>query len=153
MPTYDAQNAQCLVFTFKEGMLSALAHDLKIQVTHMTIDVDEKARTIDARFDAKSLRVVTVMKKGVEAPGELGPDHFKKIEGQIVEDVLESNRYPEIRFRSTSVVERDGGFQVEGLLTLHGVEKPRQVVVRRTDSVYLAECELDQTEFGITPFS
>src|SRR6266498_3740801 len=74
MPTYDAQRAQCLVFTFKEGMLSALAHDLKLQVNQMTIDVDEKARAIDARFDAKSLRVVTVMKKGVEAPGELGPD-------------------------------------------------------------------------------
>jgi len=30
MAKFDAHNAECQVFTFKEGALSALAHDLEI---------------------------------------------------------------------------------------------------------------------------
>jgi len=30
MPRYDQTQAECLVFTFKEGLLSKIAHDLKV---------------------------------------------------------------------------------------------------------------------------
>ena len=32
MPHYDATTAECLVLTYKEGLLSAVAHDLEIRV-------------------------------------------------------------------------------------------------------------------------
>ena len=55
MPRYDASSAKVLVFTFKEGLLSAAAHDLKLEVTKFTVDVE--GTSVRAEFDATSLRV------------------------------------------------------------------------------------------------
>src|SRR4051812_4209200 len=35
----DPASAECLVYTFKEGLLSAVAHDLKIRVERFEIEV------------------------------------------------------------------------------------------------------------------
>ena len=32
MPKYDENQAECLIYTFKDGLLSKVAHDLKIKV-------------------------------------------------------------------------------------------------------------------------
>ena len=53
MARYDASNAKVQVFTFKDGLLSAMAHDLKLEVTRFELD-SEGVST----FDAGSLRVV-----------------------------------------------------------------------------------------------
>ena len=43
------------VFTFKEGLLSRLAHDLRLSVTHY--DIELRAGRVRARFDVASARV------------------------------------------------------------------------------------------------
>lgn len=43
MPRLDASSADCFVFTYKEGLLSAVAHDLKLRVTRFTIDTEGDA--------------------------------------------------------------------------------------------------------------
>lgn len=143
-----------LVFTFKEGLLSAVAHDLKIRVTRFSIDVDEETGAITATFDPTSLRVVTAMKNGAEAHGALSDADRRKIEENIVADVLHAKRYPEIRFTSTSVKEDDAtGYHVRGQVTLHG--KTREVIfTSRTDGEgQVAEVKLHQPDFGIEPYS
>ena len=40
MRHFDQQSATCQVFTYKEGLLSAVGHDLKINVGRFTVDVD-----------------------------------------------------------------------------------------------------------------
>jgi phospholipase C len=44
---------------------------LKIKVTRFQLDVDERARTVEGRFDATSLRVVCAMQNGKESKGTL----------------------------------------------------------------------------------
>jgi hypothetical protein len=149
----DATTAECLVFTFKEGLLSAFAHDLKIRVTRFVIDVDETGRVGEARFDAHSLRVVSAMQDGVESPDTLSDDDKRQIERNIVHDVLAGERHPEIRYVATAAVERDEALDIDGRLTLHGVERPLAARARRDADRYVAEIWLHQPDFGIRPYS
>lgn len=153
-PRFHPDNADVLVFTFKEGLLSAMAHDLKIRVTRFSIHVDETTNAIEATFDPASLRVVTAMKDGAEAHGALSDSDRKKIEGNIVDDVLEARKFPEIRFVSSSVEEDEGtGYRVRGKLTLHGKTQDVSFVSRTDGEGQVAQIEIHQPSFGIQPYS
>lgn len=149
---FDAATAECLVFTFKEGLLSAVAHDLQLRVERFTITLDDAAWHLDARFDAASLRVVGVMRDGVVHPDELGDADKRSIERTIVDDVLEAGRHPEVRFTSTAATAHDDALTVEGTLALHGVSRPLPVPVRRDRGVWITEVRLHQPDFGIRPY-
>jgi len=153
MVHFDASSADCLVLTLKEGLLSAVAHDLKIRVTKFVIIIDEQKRTIEARFDANSLRVVCAMRDGVESPGSLSTANMRDIERTIVRDVLASGTYPEIRFVSTGVREQRGAYVIKGTLTLHGTVRPITVRARLENQRYVAEARVYQPDFGIRPYS
>lgn len=147
MAHFDSSNAEVLVFTFKEGLLSAVAHDLKLRVTKFGLDVDGDA--VKAEFDPGSIKVVNAMKDGQDNPGALPGFALGEIEKNIVTDVLEPKRHPVIRFESTAVTDA----QVKGRLTLHG--KTCDVVGVRKDEggKKVAEFRLDQRDFGIKPYS
>jgi hypothetical protein len=149
----DPKSAQCLVFTRKEGLLSLVAHDLKIAVTGFAIEVDPAARTVAGRFDADSLRVVCAMNGDEETAGTLSPSQKAEIEGNIVRDVLHTRQYPEIRYTSRHVHDVVDGFDVDGDLSLHGKNRSLPVTVRRTDSGYVARAVIHQPDFGIRPYS
>src|SRR4051812_29518356 len=120
MPEKSPPDCVCHVFTFKDGLLSAVAHDLELEVSRWSVRYDEQA--ITARFDASSLRVVS----------PLSAEQKAEIEANIVRDVLRAKRYPEIAFRSTRIAANGaGGYSVEGLLTLTGVERPLRFEVAR----------------------
>lgn len=153
MPTHDATTAECLVFTFKEGMLSAVAHDLRIRVGRLSVTIDEAAGSVSATFFADSLRVDCAMKAGREDHGALRPGHKREIEGNIVDDVLHARRHPEISFRSTRVEGEGDERRVHGTLSLHGVQRPLQATARRQGGRWVTEVELHQPDFGIKPYS
>src|SRR5206468_47326 len=69
-------------------------------------------------------------------------------------EVLDSERYSEILFRSTSVEPAGADrWKVRGDLTLHGQTHPVAVDVTRKDGHYLGYAVLKQTAFGIKPVS
>jgi polyisoprenoid-binding protein YceI len=143
MPRYDASSAQVLVFTFKEGLLSAAAHDLKLEVTKFTVDVE--GTSVRAELDATSLRMVTPMKDGRENEGSIPRMLYGEIEKNTATAVLDVARYPGISFVSTQITETE----VIGRLTLHGQTK--DVKGRRSGAS--AEFSFDQRDFGIKPYS
>lgn len=149
----DDSSAECWVFTYKQGLLSAVAHDLKIRVTKFVVDVDEARRAISAHFDAASLRVVCAMDDGIEAPGTLTAANKREIESNIKADVLHAGEYPDIRFGSTAVEENGGAYLVKGKLALHGHERQVRARVRQDDAHYVAEVRLHQPDFGIRPYT
>ncbi len=140
------------MFTYKEGLLSAIAHDLKIRVGAFSIDVDEQRRTVSARFDAASLRVVCAIQNGSEAPDSLSAADKREIEQHIVADVLDARTYPEIIFTSTSVRETDRGYMLKGSLQLHGRTRQLTVRVRRECGHLVSEARIHQPDFGIAPY-
>ena len=147
MAHLDPSSAEVLVFTFKEGLLSAVAHDLKLRPTKFGLDVD--GDSVKAEFDAASLKVVCAMKDGQENPSGLPGFAHAEIEKNLVNDVLESKKHPQIRFETTSITDT----QVKGRLTLHG--QTREVVGARKDAggKRVAEFRLDQRDFGIKVYS
>ncbi len=141
------------MLTFKEGLLSAVAHDLELRVTRFTLEVDDESRAVQARFEAASLVVVSAMQDGAPRPGLVSESDRHKIESNAREDVLEVGRYPEIRFASKTVSREGDGYRIAGELTLHGRSRPVEVTTRREGDRQVAELRLDQREFGIKPYS
>jgi hypothetical protein len=154
MPSYDSTNAECFVFTFKEGLLSPIAHDLRLRITRFSLEVDATASSVVARFDTNSLLVDCPMKEGIENPSDLSASDKHKIAVQIRDDVLHGSQHPEAVFCSRTVTARaDGGYDLEGELTLHGVTRAlgacrTRVVAGRQQ----LELRLHQPDFGITPY-
>jgi polyisoprenoid-binding protein YceI len=146
MPQVSPQQgtAACRVLTFKEGLLSAVAHDLELAVGRFFISWDEPASKVDGRFDAASLKVVL--------PGSLSEADRAQIEFTLKEAILQADRYPQIRFAGSQVRKDPGGYQVDGTLDLRGVRQPLTAFVRDRNDRLECEVEIDQRQFGITPY-
>jgi polyisoprenoid-binding protein YceI len=144
--------AECHVLTYREGLLSGLGHDLELDVTRFQIDVDEQARTVVARFDPGSLRVLRALRDGKELPDALSDGDRATIEKHTRQDVLDAGHHPEICFTSSRVVDAGGGWDVTGTLVLHGVERRITVQVRPAGDRMVASFLLHQSDFGIRPF-
>lgn len=153
MPTYDESNAQCLVYSYKDGLLSKIAHDLKHRVTRFSVHVDPRTGQVEAEIDATSLRVECVVKDGAEQTNGLSADDKRKIEDQIIEDVLHADVHPVIRFRSTRVAEGEDGLRIEGALSLNDCMRPVHTIARRVANSYQADLTIHQPDFNIKPFS
>jgi hypothetical protein len=147
----DASSAECLVLTEKEGLLSAVAHDLKIRVTRFELAWD--GATLTASFDPRSLRVVNALKSGREDAEALGDADKAKIEQSLVADVLDAKRYPKIEFRSSEVVAEGKGYRIKGDLTLHGVTRGISPKVSLRGDRWGAQISINQPDYGIKPFS
>lgn len=151
MPRYTQDNAEALVFTYKDGLLSKVAHDLKIKVSRFSVDVDDTK--ISAELDPASLRVVAAVHDGVDDPKALSEPDKDKIASQIQKEVLETDQHPSIRFVSTKVARRpDGGYSITGDLTLHGTTRPISTETRLEGGKQVAEVEIDQPDYGVVPF-
>ncbi len=142
---HDASTAECLVYTFREGLLSAVGHDLCLRVERFAVEVsgDAAAPSILGRFDAASLRVT----------GDVSASDARKIEGNAADDVLAARRFPTIEFRSTRIVRDGERARVEGTLALHGATRPVAFDAVADAHDWRAEVRLDQRDFGIKPFS
>ncbi len=153
MPRFDASDADVRVFTFKEGLLSAVAHDLELAVRAFEIEVADDRSRITARFDPSSIEVVDAVVDGRRSPGTLSDRDKAKIRGNITSDVIPVKKHPDIRFESTEVSERDGGWTIRGRLSLAGREKEITLEASREDGEAVAETVLHQPDFGIKPYS
>jgi len=153
---FDQTTGECWVFTYKEGILSAVAHDLKIRVGVWELTVTREGATgsVSGRFDPASLRVETAMRDGREAPSLLGAKDRAKIEETIRSTVLTVKKHPEIRFASSALESAgDGGWRVEGELTLASRRGRIRAEVRPEGDRLVTEVRIHQPDFGIKPYS
>ena len=149
----DADRVECHVFTFKEGVLSAIAHDLKVRVEKPSLTLDPSARTIEARFEANSLRVVCAMRDGREDPSVLSASDRHKIEENLRDEVLHTSRHPEVTAKATWTSSASDRARIEGTLHLHGVSRPFSGEARAESGRWTVEVRVHQPDFGIKPYS
>lgn len=150
---FDASQAKCTIFTFKEGLLAAIVPGLKLEVGRLECFVDADASRISLRVDARSIRAVCVMRNGQEQRGGLSDADRGRIEQALVEEVLEADLHPTISFASTLVTRREGGFAVEGDLSLHGTTRRITAVARHAGRTQVADLELHLPDYGIRPIT
>ncbi|MEM1414379.1 MAG: YceI family protein [Myxococcota bacterium] len=148
---FDAGSATCHVFTFKEGLLSRVAHDLKLRAERFSLVVE--GEEIAVEVEAGSLKVVCARKGGVDQPGALGRLERMQIERNVRNDVLHVDRHPIVRFDGRITEREDARGRAEGTLTLHGATKPLAVVAEHRAGSWRVETELHQPDYGITPYT
>ncbi|MEZ4326842.1 MAG: YceI family protein [Polyangiales bacterium] len=152
MPKYDASSAEVLLFSFKDGLLAKVAHDLKMRVDDFSIDVADDLSSVKATFQANRISVLTAMKDGRDDYGTLSDGDKKKILGNIADDVLNSRRHPTITFESSSVREQGSTRTVSGNLTLNGQTRSVSATIREEGANWVTDVTLQQPDFGIKPY-
>jgi len=147
------------VFVEKAGLLSAFAHNHEIGVKSWSGSVtlpESGVAAASAQFDVDARSLVVLDKK-------VSDKDRTEIFNSMHREVLESEKYPRIAFRSISITgiaksgENRYGFTLDGDLSLHGTTK--RIAVPLTATVTPAEIRisgkyrLKQTDYGIRPYS
>ncbi len=153
MARHDARDADCRVFTYKEGLLSAVAHDLELVVRSFEIDVSDDGKRVSARFDPRSIEVVDAMVDGRRSPGTISERDKEKIQSNIMSEVIPVRKHPDIRFESTDIRESGDGWTIRGRLDLAGRQREITLDAKREDGAAVAEVVLHQPDYGIKPYS
>src|SRR5512144_39181 len=102
MQKFDQSTAVFRIFTYKEGLLSYLAHDLRINVTSFSITIGGKDHFLAAYVDARSLHVECAMENGRERPDLLSSRDRAEIDNNIIRAVLHTDKYPDSTLLSSS---------------------------------------------------
>ncbi len=141
----DAQNSVIKIHVGKAGAFSAFGHDHDVSAPVTQGEVETSGNpSVHLRVDSRKLKVLD--------PKE-SPKNRAEIQ-QTMEgpEVLDSARFPEIRFQSTSVQKKGPEhWTVNGQLTLHGQTRPVVVDVTQQGERYRGSASFKQTEFGIKP--
>lgn len=135
------------IFTYKTGLLSRVAHDLRLRPERFSIRVEDDR--VHAEFDAASLRVDGVMRSGQLRASELSARDRAKIHATIESEILVARAHPKILFSGTLSLEP---LAASGTLTLKGRQLQLAVRARRVDARVHASVELQPSRFGIPPY-
>jgi polyisoprenoid-binding protein YceI len=142
----DATRSNITVKVEKTGLFSAFAHNHTIQAPLFSGKLDNEKRTAMLTFHSKDMRVVD---EGVKDSEKTDIEQTMKSD-----KVLDVEKFPEIRFASTSITGHDGGrYLVKGDLTLHGTTRPIEFPVTFSKDHYTGSVKLKQSDFGISPVS
>lgn len=139
----DTQRSLMTIHVGKSGFLSAAGHEhwVRAPFSEGTFNASSAAH-IAFRVDAKALTVMPDEKLSTEKQAE--------VQRTMQTVVLESDKYPEITFRSTRIDALETGhWRVTGDLTLHGQTHPLQVDVKSAGGDYTGAAKFKQTDFGI----
>lgn len=152
MTRHGPHDARVTVFTFREGALSAIGHDLAIEARVFSLDIDDEDVTLVV--DAASLVVRAARVAGADDARALSSSDKDKIARAIADDVLHARRFAEIRATARVPEGREG----RASLTLHGVTREVPFVVDRlgvdkgADTVRVT-ASFAPSLFGIRPYS
>lgn len=153
----DPAKSRIEIHVGKEGFFSAFGHDHLIAAKGFSGEAQMDPQKIE---ESSVALVVSAKSLTVLDPGESEKDKAEVQKTMLGDKVLDVEKYAEIRFASTRVVNarktNDGWeLMLEGKLALHGAEKPVTLPLR----VWLdgntlraqGEVSFRQTDYAITP--
>jgi len=145
--TVDTQRSTMTVRVFKSGLFRAFADNHVIQAPLLEGSVDDGSTAhVELVVDAHRMRVLD--------PGLSAKDREDVQTRMFSPDVLDVQRFGQIRFHSTAVQRLDGDrWLVHGDLELHGQIRSIAVSVAHGNGRYTGSTTLRQSEFAITPIS
>jgi polyisoprenoid-binding protein YceI len=143
-----------LLRTGREGVGSAVGHDLTIEVTTWSVQVDVPETgaadaTVTARFDLGSLAV----REGSGGALPLTAKDRDEIQ-KNARRMLDVDRHPAASFESSRVAMSGEDSTISGVLTLHGKSAPVELRLREAaPGRYRATGVITQSAYGIKPYS
>jgi len=137
------------VFTFKDGVLSAVAHDLRLHFENFRVALD--GTTVNAEFDLKSLVVDGPMEGGALREGGYDAGKRAEVEKAMHQDVLRTDRHPRATFVG-SATPQGAGYAVNGTLELAGSKAPLAFEVKNEGGRYVSSFELTPSQWGIAQY-
>ncbi|MBM3265298.1 MAG: YceI family protein [candidate division Zixibacteria bacterium] len=155
--TIDSSGSRMTVYAYRGGLFGRFGHDHTIAMQTFK----GRVRITDGEFVPADMELV-VETASLKTMDKISDADRIKIETTMHQEVLETVRFPEIRFQSITVV-TDGRKTGErtvfimGMLTLHGISRPTviEATVTVTGIVLRAAgtFTLDQRDYGIKPVS
>ena len=139
------------IFTFKDGILSKVAHDLRLSALSFEIGIEGERVTV--RVPTQGIRVDGAMKKGRLNARTLSAKDNRDVIKNIEKDVLKTSTFPAAHFEGRIQEPDSERFSVDGDLELVGRKRPLTITVERRDGRLVARAEIVQSRFGIKPFS
>lgn len=140
-----AEQSTLTIRVDKSGLFSAFGHthEIRAPILRGVADILEHA-SAEVHVDARALRVVDrdVSEK----------DRAEIQKTMLGPEVLDSERFPEIVFRTTSAESAGAGrWTLRGNLTLHGETRAVTVEAILKNGHYTGHATVKQTEFGMKP--
>jgi polyisoprenoid-binding protein YceI len=141
----DTQKSTLTIHVGKTGAFSSFGHEHEVSAPIHGGTADTSAHpAVEVHVNARDLRV---MDKDAS-----DNDRAQVQETMLGADVLDSEHYPEIVFKSTGAEPAgQGRWTLRGNLTLHGQTRPVTVQVMLKDGHYTGDATVKQTDFGIKP--
>ncbi len=127
----DAKRSTLTVQAFSTGLLSAFGHNPKIAVRDIAGDVQFVADGGTLK-DARAL--VKIRTDSLEVIDDISEKDRREIHRQIYEEVLETDRFPEVQYDCSQATASGAGnrywITLQGELTLHGVTRTLPITAR-----------------------
>ena len=141
----DTQKSTLTIHVGKTGLFSGLGHEHEVRAPIQSGMADTGSHAaVEIHVDARALRVID--------KDESEKDRTEVQKTMLGPEVLDSEHYQEIVFKSTSAEAADQGqWTLRGTLTLRGQTRPVTVHVRLKNGQYTGEATVKQTDFGTTP--
>ena len=141
----DTQKSTLTIHVGKTGVFSGLGHEHEVRAPIQSGVADTGSHAaVEIHVDARALRVID--------KSESEKDRAEVQKTMLGPEVLDSERYHEIVFKSTTAEATDQGqWTLHGTLTLRGQTRPVTIHVTLKNGQYTGETTVKQTDFGITP--
>ena len=147
---WDGSGVLMEVFTYKEGLLSKIAHDLRIVVPSPQVQFD--GDSLKARVDLRRLQVASAQQDGRDS-SSLSDGDKKKILKSLHKDALQTDRHPEAIFEAKARFPTETRAELDGKLTMHGTTRALSLSLSQKDGRWVGEVLIHQPDFGIKPFT
>jgi len=140
----DPEKSVMTLTVRKTGLFSAFGHEHEINAPIKRGTFSEADLSVELEVDSRQLKVtdqdVTDKDRQEIQKTMLGPE------------VLDSDKFPDIRFHSTAVQQKgEGHWLIKGDLSLHGQTQSISLEAWKVDTHYRGSVEIRQKDFGITP--
>lgn len=145
------QDGTIWIETRRKGLLSAVGHDLRLEVGRFEVTVSADRTAVSARAQAGSVGLRAALDGQHELPTSIGRRDKARIERKVTDEVLHARHHPAISFESTSVVATPNGYLVEGSLSIRGVARRVSAAAIRRDARLEARFAIRTSDFGIRP--
>jgi hypothetical protein len=137
------------VYTYRDGLLAKLAHDLRLTVGAFEIVVDRG--DVRAWFDPGSLTVDGVAHGEQVDSAAPSPEDKRKIEASLRREVLQVEQFPRIELTGRLLLDTTRGV-VDARLRLHGQEQALRIPFLAADGGLTADVTFAPSQFGIKPY-